>query len=248
MSDLGENVWFRSEELAFFDTINAETQRITAARGKYFLKILPTVTQDEPRFEKNILYGEQKANWKFAGPLVMPVYMQTPDEPKEFEENRGGNRDMSATAFISRKLFEDAIPEDLANPVIAVRGSLIPDTGDVIAVWTRHTGDVAFWDVESLERDNYLGDLPLHLQWRLNLQRRSRYEAERMFGKDYSVGEPIVILSPEDYDFQVREPKLKPETPAEGKLYNLPPTVPSAAVNRNMLYKVKSVGQENPNG
>jgi hypothetical protein len=241
------NLFFRPEELGFFDSINAEAQRLTSPRGKYYLKILPPVTQDESRFQRDVLYGEQKKNWKFAGPLIMPVHMQTPDEPKEFEENKGGNQDMSATAYISRKLFEETIPEDIANVLIAARGSIIPDAGDVIAIWTTHQGDVAFWDVESLERDQFLGDLPLHLQWRINLQRRSRYEAERQFGADLTMGEPIVIIDAEDYDFHERTEKLKPQVPAEGKLYPLPPTVHHAPeAERKTLYRVKSTDQPNP--
>lgn len=244
--DLG-NIYFRASELGFFDSVNAETQKLTSSRGKYYLKILPPVTQDAGRFEKNVLYGEQDKNWKFAGPLMMPVYLQTPDEPKEFEENKGGNLDLSATGFISRKLFEESIPEDIANKIIAVRGAIVPDAGDILAIWTTHSGDVAFWDVESLERDSYLGDLPLHLQWRLDLKRRSRYEAERMFGKDYTLDEPIVIISSEDFDIQEREPKLKPATPEQGKIYNPPPTVQKAQqVDRGMLYRVKTTDPPSP--
>ena len=184
------------------------------------------MTQDNEMFERETLYGEQKKNWKFAGPLFLPIYIERPDEPKEFEENRGGMRDITATAIISRKLFEDSIPEEIANKLIAVRGSLIPNAGDVIAAWTTHSGDVAFWDVESLERDAYLGDLPLHLQWRMNIQRRSRFEAERMFGTDYHEGVPFVIIDAEDFDYHERDPKPRPETPTEGKIYKEPPKEP----------------------
>ncbi len=123
---------------------------------------------------------------------------------------------------MSRKLFEDAIPEDLANPIIAARGSLIPDAGDVVALWTTHEGDVAVWDVENVERDAYLGDLPLHLQWQLTLMRRTRYAAERSFGDRLFESEPIVILSPEDFEFKFRPPANRPGEVQDGKLPTQP--------------------------
>jgi hypothetical protein len=218
MADESQNIFFRPEELPFFDEINAEAQRLTAHRAKYYLKILPPTTQDESRFEKETLYGEQKRNWKFAGPLTVPIYVETPAEPKEYEENRGGSKDINASAIISRKLFEESIPEDLAASVIAARGALIPDAGDIIAMWTTHMGDVAFWDVESLERDAYLGDLPLHLQWRMVLIRRTRYAAERAFGLDFEAKEPIVIITPDEFDRVTRPYSIRPETLGQGKL------------------------------
>ena len=60
--DLG-NIYFRASELGFFDSVNAETQKLTSSRGKYYLKILPPVTQDAGRFEKSVLYGEQEKYW-----------------------------------------------------------------------------------------------------------------------------------------------------------------------------------------
>lgn len=213
-----QNIFFRPEELKFFDSVNAEIPRLVAPRSKYFFKILPSVTQDNPRFEKETLYGEQKRNWRFAGPAIVPIHIETPTEPKEYEENRGGNQDLSATAYVSRKLFEEAVPEDIAVKLIAARGSIVPDSGDVVAVWTTHEGDVAFWDVENVERDQYLGDLPLHLQWRLNLQRRTRYVSERAFGLELEAKEPIVIIDSEEFEAKIRPFAARPETPGEGKL------------------------------
>jgi hypothetical protein len=213
-----ENVFFRPEELQFFDSINAEVPRLVAPRAKYFIKILPTVTQDEPRFEKDVLYGEQKRNWRFAGPLIVPIHMETPTEPKEFEENRGGSKDLDATAYLSRKLFEDSVHEELAVKIISARGAIVPETGDVIAIWTTHEGSIAFWDVENVERDQYLGDLPLHLQWRLTLHRRTRYASERAFGIDLEPKEPIVIISAEDFESKISPFSVRPEKPEEGKL------------------------------
>lgn len=214
-----ENVFFRPEELPFFDSVNAEVSRLIAPRARYFLKILPPVTQDEDRFERETVYGEQKRNWKYAGPLRLPIYMQTPDEPKEWEEGKGGNMDLSTTIYISRKLFEDSIPEELKAKIISVRGGLTPDSGDVLAMWTTHEGETAFWDVENVERDQYLGDLPLHLQWRLVLNRRSRYEPERAFGQSQLVeSEPIVVLTADEFDTITKPPTRRPETPADGKI------------------------------
>lgn len=213
-----QNVFFRPEELRFFDSINAEVPRLVAPRARYFLKVLPSVVQDNPRFEKEVLYGEQKRNWQFIGPVVIPVHIETPTEPKEYEENRGGNQDLSATAHMSRKLFEDAVPEDVATKIIAVRGSIVPDSGDVIAVWTTHEGDVAFWDVESVERDQYLGDLPLHLTWRLTIIRRTRYTSERAFGFELEAKEPIVIIDSEEFETKVKPFVIRPEKPEDGKL------------------------------
>ena len=212
------NIFFRSEELGFFDGINAEAQRLTAPRAKYFLKILPPVTQDKPVLERESLYGEQKRNWGYAGPILMPLYVTTPEEPKEFEENRGGNEDINAIAFVSRKLFEDSIPAEIVPKILSVRGVLVPDSGDVVAVWTTHQGDVAFWDVESVERDSYLGDLPLHLQWRLTLQRRSRYAAERSFGPTLTPAEPLVILDAAEFDTITRNIQPRPEKPEDGRV------------------------------
>ncbi len=106
----------------------------------------------------------------------------------------------------------------MANQLIAARGSLIPDGGDVIAIWTTHEGDVAFFDVDDVERDQYLGDLPLHLQWRLTILRRTRYAPERSFGDLLRSAEPIVILEPEQFDFRIRPFALRPVNPSEGKL------------------------------
>lgn len=214
---MADNIWFRPEELRYFDHINAEVPRLVAPRAKYFMKILQPVTTDG-RFEKDTLYGEQKRNWKFAGPLIIPTYMEAPQEPKEADENRGGNLNMQTRATISRKLFEDSIPEDIANILIAVRGALIPNAGDVMMIWTTHEGDVASWDVESIEREGYMGDMPLHLHWTLNLQRRSSYDADRAFGQSLEAKEPIVILSPEDFEHVERANNLKPTKPEEGKI------------------------------
>ena len=212
-----ENIWFRPEELKYFDSINAEVPSLVAPRAKYFMKILAPVTTDG-RFEKDTLYGEQKRNWKFAGPLTFPVYMEAPQEPKETEENRGGNLDMQTRAVVSRKLFEESVPEDLANILIAVRGAIIPNAGDVMLIWTTHEGDIASWDVESIEREGYLGDMPLHLHWTINLQRRSRYDADRSFGQSLEAKDPIVIITPEEFEYMERSKNLKPVTPAEGKI------------------------------
>lgn len=214
---MAEQIWYRPEELGFFDAVNAEVPSLIAPRAKYFMKVLPPVTTDG-RFEKDTLYGEQKRNWKFAGPLVIPLYMESPTEPKEFEENRGGNQDLNSMGYLSRKLFEDSIPEDIATKVIAARGSLIPDAGDVILIWTTHEGDVAAWDVESVERDQYLGDLPLHLQWRLTLQRKTHYTPERAFGQGFEQNEPIVIIDSEEFDTKLKPFALRPEKVEDGKL------------------------------
>ena len=101
------SIWFRPEELNYFDLINSEVPKLIAPNARYFIKVLQPTTTDG-RFEKQVLYGEQKINWKFAGPLLLPMVIETPQEPKEFEENRGGMKDMQATVYMSRKNFEDA--------------------------------------------------------------------------------------------------------------------------------------------
>ena len=216
-----QNVFFRPEELGFFDQITSEVPSLVAPRAKYYLKVLPPTTA-EPRFERQILYGEQKVKWKFIGPIVVPLYIETPTEPKEFEENRGGNLDINSTGYLNRKLFEDAIPGNMLPIVKNARGIVVPDAGDVVVVWTTHEGDVAAWDIESVERDQYLGDLPLHLQWRLLMHRRSRYVPERGLVAAHdsppSLGaEPVVILDPDEVDRKERNVSLRPENPFEGK-------------------------------
>lgn len=216
------SIWFRPEELNYFDLINSEVPKLVAPSARYFIKVLQPTTSDG-RFEKQVLYGEQKINWKFAGPLVLPIVTETPQEPKEFEENRGGTKNMQATVYISRKNFEDSIPEDLANVVIAARGALIPEAGDMVQLWSTHNGDVAFWDVDDIERDAYLGALPLHIQWRVTLQRRTQYEPERALGQDLAPVEPIVIISPAEFEQINRVGKVEPRSPDQGKLPNSAP-------------------------
>lgn len=216
-----QNVFFRPEELGYFDQVSSEVPTLVAPRAKYYLKVLPPATAEAP-FKREVLYGEQKVKWKYVGPIIIPMYIETPAEPKEFEENRGGNLDINATVYVNRKLFEDAFPDKIVPVVKNARGSLVPDSGDVIVVWTTHEGDVAAWDVESVERDQYLGDLPLHLQWRLILHRRSRYVPERSLARTQDSApttgdEPVVVLDPDDVDKKERNPSLRPETPFEGK-------------------------------
>lgn len=211
------SIWFRPEELRYFDLINSEVPKLIAPNAKYYIKVFQPTTTDG-RFEKQVLYGEQKINWKFAGPLVFPIVTETPQEPKEAEENRGGSENMQATVYISRKNFEDSVPEDLAHVIIAARGALIPESGDMVQLWSTHNGDAAYWDVDDLERDAYLGDMPLHVQWRVTLLRRTQYEPERALGQDLAAKEPIVIITPDSYEQVAREPKPKPTSPEEGKL------------------------------
>lgn len=213
------SIWFRPEELNYFDLINSEVPKLVAPTARYFIKVLQPTTSDG-RFEKQVLYGEQKINWKFAGPLVLPIMTENPQEPKEFEENRGGTKNMQATVYISRKNFEDSVPEELANVIIAARGALIPEAGDVVQLWSTHNGDVAFWDVDDIERDAYLGALPLHVQWRVTLQRRTQYEPERALGQDLAQAEPIVILSPDEFEQIHRVGKVAPTSPDQGKFPN----------------------------
>jgi hypothetical protein len=216
------SLWFRPEELRFFDLVNSEVPKLISPNARYYLKVLQPTTTDG-RFERQVLYGEQTKNWKFVGPILVPIMLETPTDNKEFEENRGGAKNMVSTGYLSRKNFEDAIPEEMANLIIAARGAIIPNGGDIVQMWTTHNNDVAFWDVEDLERDAYLGDLPLHLQWKLTLNRKSSYTPERAFGQELQTKEPIVILDPEQMEQIERTGVIAPKTPDDGKLPDAKP-------------------------
>lgn len=169
--------WFKgsgdcADEGAFFDSVAREPARLSGIKVSFYS--LDRAQHRDPLYGEPTLHGK----WSFDGPYDLMAAVEYMGDSVQPEASESGIKfQADAILWIARAELENV-------------GAPDPKEGDVVSFWGDSEYDgfaepsyMSHWDVVKATADGYIISTPKFTMWKLELRRRSEFDASRRVGK-----------------------------------------------------------------